>query len=160
MQKTFAVTGSLLLFLSVFLYLHDYFVHGKEAQIELWSNNIQEIVAEAEKLKTGYSKIIVSQKFDEPRMYFLFYTAYSPQQYLQEGGTGSGGYLDERGRFDTYQFKFIKATDLAKDILYIWSSQETQSCLKVVQKIPYRFSETALFGILDPQVSGCKSMLN
>ena len=43
-----------------------------------------------------------------PYIFWLFYSQYPPEKYLQGGGTVSGGFADERNKFDKYEFRNFK----------------------------------------------------
>jgi len=114
----------LLLAFSFYLYLHNYFIHGQNEVVYLWGNGMKEVVSATQKEKKGYDEVVVSMKLNAPLTYFLFYEKYPPEKYLKEGGTISGGFMEEVNRFDKYSFKFLRKGDLKQNILYIWNIDE------------------------------------
>lgn len=86
-------------------YLHQYYVHTNYELSEYWFDSRKEAVAYTEKNKGKYEKVIVSIKVDMPHMFWLYYTKYSPQKYLNNGGTVSGGFEEQKNKFDKYEFR-------------------------------------------------------
>ena len=86
-------------------YLHQYFVHTNYDVAANWKFGRQEAVAFTQALKYKYDRVFVSLTVDMPYIFWLFYANYPPEEYLAEGGTVSGGFADERNKFDKYQFR-------------------------------------------------------
>lgn len=120
----FKLVICILLTCSFYLYLHNYFIHGRNEVIYLWGNGMKEVVWATQKEKKNFDKVIVSMKLNAPLTYFLFYEKYPPAKYLQEGGTISGGFMEEVNKFDKYRFKFIRKEDLKQNVLYVWNINE------------------------------------
>lgn len=149
-----------LITVSFIFYLHNYFVDGRREIVELWGNGMKELVMTTEKTRSAYKQTFVSLKLNQTLSFFLFYTQYAPGKYLAEGGTISGGYLDERNKFATYRFKFITPADMALDTLYVWSVNEVQPCLKPFTTTAYTDSTPhAHLGIFDPAKPQCQEWL-
>lgn len=134
----------ILVTISFYFYTHIYYVHGKETVVELWGNGMKELVNLTSKEKDSYDNIIVSIKLNQPLTFFLFYERYDPAKYLAEGGTISGGYLDENGKFAKYKFMNITPNNLSTRNLYVWDAREEQPCLKAIHTI--KRSDTSFLG--------------
>jgi hypothetical protein len=144
---------------SIYIYLHNYFIHGPQAVIDTWGNGSKEVVTLVDKLKHQYEQVIVSIKSNQPLIFFLYYEKYPPEKYLDEGGTISGGYLDERNKFDKFRFKVIKGDDLSTNYLYVWHAGENQPCLTPLQTVFMTDGKPLVhIGIYNPQVQNCPSM--
>ncbi len=156
LRKTIFYPLFFLVFLISFtFYTHHYFIHGQNTVVELWGNGMRQVIEETKKEKTNYDKVIVSLKLNQPLIFFLFYEKYPPQKYLQEGGTVSGGYLDERGKFEKYQFRNITPQTYALNTLYVWNTGENLPCLKPLKTINQSDGKPlARIGHYDPL--GCK----
>ncbi len=142
--------------ISVYFYLHYYFVHGRIEVIDTWGNGAREVVAKVNELKHRYDRVIVSIKANQPLTFFLYYEKYPPVQYLAEGGTISGGFADERNKYDKYIFKFIKPEDLSVNTLYIWKTDETQPCLEPLYTINQTNGEKLVnIGAYNPDSQSC-----
>lgn len=103
--------GFAALFISIcygFLYYHTmYYVHMDAEVSEDWQYGYKEVVKYTEAHKSAYKKVVVSTSLDQSYIFFLFYTAYNPKDYLARGGT-AGQYGGEvRVAFDAYEFRPI-----------------------------------------------------
>ncbi len=102
------------LMFNVLHYLHNYYVHTNFEVAEDWLYGRKEAALIADRLKISYDKVIVSTKLEQPHIFFLFYLGYDPYKYLAEGGTVSGGFLEEKNHFDKYFFQAIDFNELRK----------------------------------------------
>lgn len=100
-------------------YLHQYYLHTNAEFSKNWMYGRKEAVAWTEKTKNSYEKVLVSLRLEMPHMFWLYYTQYSPKQYVREGGTVSGGFADERNHFDSYEFRNFDYHALPKDKRYL-----------------------------------------
>lgn len=96
-------------------YLHQYYVHTNYELSNKWLYGRKEAVAYTESVKDQYDRILVSPRLEMPYAFWLFYTRYPPETYLAEGGTISGGFADERNRFDKYEFRLFNNDILSRD---------------------------------------------
>lgn len=62
-------------------YLHEYYVHYPQDYPYAWEYGFKELVAYTESVKGRYSKILVTDKYDQPYSLFLFYSKYPPQDF-------------------------------------------------------------------------------
>ena len=62
-------------------YLHQYYVHYPQTYPYAWEYGFKELVAYTESVKDRYSKILVTDKYDQPYILFLFYSKYPPQDF-------------------------------------------------------------------------------
>lgn len=91
-----------------FSYLHQYYIHTNYEAAKYWLYGRKEAALFADRIKNDYDQIIVSTRLEQPHAFFLFYLHYDPQRYLEEGGTVSGGFSENRNHFDKYYFKPIQ----------------------------------------------------
>ena len=72
-----------------------------------------------------------------PYIFWLFYSQYPPERYLKEGGTVSGGFAEERNRFDKYQFRNFKYRQLSGNgnLLLVGTSIDFPPDAKIVKTI-------------------------
>jgi len=96
-------------------YLHQYYVHLNYEVSDRWLYGRKEAVQITEKLKGDYDRVIISTRLEMPHVFWLFYTRYSPTEYLDSGGTASGGFAEDRNRFDKYEFHTFDYNNLPKD---------------------------------------------
>ena len=106
-KKLFAVLVTLTLLGNFAFYLHQYYVHMSYEYSRSWLYGRKEAAGFTEGVKQSYDRIIVSTKLEQPHEFWLYYLKYDPKKYQSEGGTVSGGYLEDRNKFDKYIFKPI-----------------------------------------------------
>src|SRR3989338_393294 len=107
-KNKLAITSTFLILTFNFLfYLHQYYVHMPIEYSRAWLYGRREAALFTKSIKDKYDRVIVSTKIDQPHEFWLYYTKYDPKKYLKEGGTVSGGFLENRNKFDKYQFKPI-----------------------------------------------------
>lgn len=111
---------------NILTYLHQYFIHTNFEVARQWLYGRKEAALFSETVRDKYDKIIVSTKLEQPLVFFLFYLQYDPQAYLNEGGTVSGGYNEDRNHFDKYYFRPIDFEKMRREprVLLIGSPEE------------------------------------
>ena len=62
-------------------YLHQYYVHYPRALPAAWEYGFKELVGYVESVKDRYQRILVTDKYDQPYILFLFYSQYPPAQF-------------------------------------------------------------------------------
>ena len=62
-------------------YLHQYYVHYPQTYPAAWQYGFKEAVSYAESVKDRYEKILVTDKYDQPYILFLFYSKYPPTKF-------------------------------------------------------------------------------
>ena len=142
----FVILTILFLTINNSYYLHQYYIHTNYELSQNWLYGRKEAVFLTEKIKNNYDKVLVSKKVDMPHIFWLFYSQYSPKQYLSEGGTVSGGFADERNRFDKYEFRNYTYKLLPKDkkLLLVGVPSEFPPDATILQTIFYLDGTEAL----------------
>lgn len=127
-------------------YLHQYYVHTDYELSKNWLYGREEAVKITENEKDKYDKVLVSMKVDMPYIFWLYYSKYDPQLYLSEGGTVSGGFADERNKFDKYEFRNFDYNDLPKDqkLLLVSTPDNFPPDAKIIKTVYYRNGTEAL----------------
>lgn len=94
-KKTFVLllTFIVIIFLIRYLYLYHY-VFRFEKSSE-WGDGYKQVVLKTMELQKNYQKVIVTGRYWQPYIYYLFYTKYDPEKY-QRNGSKKG--------FDKYYF--------------------------------------------------------
>ncbi len=100
--------------ISLAFYLHELLIHAPVVNSKTWYYSLEDTVKYTESIKGGYDKIYVSNSIDEPYIFFLLYSAKDPAKYLKQGGTVSGGFKEDRNKFDKYKFVFLDFEKLKK----------------------------------------------
>lgn len=62
-------------------YLHMYYVHYPQAYPMAWDYGFAELVSYVQTVDDSYHQILVTDKYDQPYILFLFYLRYPPQQF-------------------------------------------------------------------------------
>lgn len=106
---------------SLLSFIHQYFVHLPHERSEEWVYGREELAKYLKDYKEKYKKIIVSTRLEWPYIFLLFYSNYDPKKYLSSGGTTSGGWGEERNKFDIFEFhQFDYDKDkITTDTLYV-----------------------------------------
>lgn len=146
-KKIFTAAAGILLLANFSFYLHQYYVHMPTEFSKAWLYGRREAAQFTESIKGNYDRVIVSTKIEQPHEFWLYYLVYDPKKYQQEGGTASGGFLEDRNKFDKYLFRPIdyeKQKQEAKT-LFVGSSKELPTGAKVLKTINYLNKEPAIF---------------
>jgi len=69
-----------------------------------WLYGRKEMVEYILEEKPKYQKVVVSQKIEWGYLWFLWYGPYTPQQYLSQGGTVSGGFEETQNKIGNIEF--------------------------------------------------------
>lgn len=145
-----SVTAGFLIFNFLF-YLHQYYVHMPIEYSKAWLYGRKEAALFSESIKNQYDRVIVSTKLEQPHEFWLYYLKYDPTKYLAEGGTVSGGYLEDKNKFDKYFFKPIdyeKQRTEAKT-LFVGTPKELPTDASILKTINYRSGEPAIYVFSD-----------
>ncbi len=128
---------------SLFYYIHQYFVHLPTDYSAFWQYGRKEAVAAVKDRYNEFDRVVVSTSLDVPHIFFLYYLAYDPARYQKEGGTVSGGFAEERNAFDKFRFKRISDTVIREEqksggrVLYVGMPFEMPKWATPVKTIPY-----------------------
>jgi len=90
-------------------FLHQYFIHYPKTYPEAWEYGIKDLVAYLQHVENNYSKIYVTEKYDQPYIIFLFYLKYPPEKFQKEAVLTSRdkfGFSTVRD-FDNFHFENI-----------------------------------------------------
>lgn len=142
----FLAIALLFLILNFSIYIHQYYVHLPFEYGKFWLDGRKEAVAFTEAIKDNYQKVVVSTKLEMPHLFWLFYSQHDPCQYLQEGGTVSGGWAEEGNKFDNYQFRQFdyRQERTSEGRLFVGTPEEFPSDAKIVKTIYYLDGEKAI----------------
>lgn len=140
-----SVAASLLL-INFSFYLHQYYIHMPVEYSQAWLYGRKEAALYSDSIKTSYNQVIVSTKLDQSHEFWLYYTKYDPVKYQKEGGTTSGGFLEDRNHFDKYQFKPIdyNKQKLESKTLFVGTPTEVGGGAKILKTINYLNGEPAI----------------
>jgi 4-amino-4-deoxy-L-arabinose transferase-like glycosyltransferase len=91
------------------LYLDLYYIHFPKKNSFGWNYGAKEVAKIIEEGKSKYSKIIMTQKYGQPYIFYLFYNQYPPEKYqkqahLKENPWGDVGIVE---RIDNIEFRNV-----------------------------------------------------
>ncbi len=105
------LTGILILFiLSQFMrYEHMYWIHMSKEYPFSSQYGVKELVNYLSNNNSGYKKVLITDRYDQPYILFLFYMKYSPEKFqLEHSLTGKDSYgFSTVNHFDKYYFTRI-----------------------------------------------------
>jgi len=90
-------------------YLDLYYVHYPIKSSEYWQYGYKEVIKEIKSSKDSYNKIVFTQKYGQPYIFWLFYSQYNPSLYqkqalLTENPYGDVGRVE---RIDNIEFRDV-----------------------------------------------------
>ncbi len=113
-----------LLIVNFYYYINMYFIHTPVEYSQWWQYGYKQIVEIANAQQDKYDKIVVTYRYDQPYIFFLFYNSVNPIWYQSEGQKGEIPRMNRQ--FGKYEFRNI---DWGQDknitkTLFIGSPQE------------------------------------
>ncbi|MBI3379811.1 phospholipid carrier-dependent glycosyltransferase [Candidatus Gottesmanbacteria bacterium] len=99
-----------LLIVNFSYYLHMYYLHTPREYSQWWQYGYKQMISEVAKYEKNVDKVIVTYRYDQPYVFFLFYNQIDPDWYQKNWG---GGEIMRANRsFGKYEFHNL---DWAKD---------------------------------------------
>ena len=105
------IWGVLIVFylLGFIRYFDSFIVHLPKENSQYWQYGYKEMVRYVAKNKDGYEKVIFTQKYMQPYIYYLFYNQYDPAEYqrkakLTEDPRGDVGTVEQ---LDNIEFRNV-----------------------------------------------------
>lgn len=143
LKRSFLV---LIYFGNMFYYLDMYYLHGPLEQAESWQYGYKQVVDEVKKIKSNYTNVVITYKYDQPYIYFLFYEKTDPSWY-QQYWLGKNLEIERFERtFGNYIFRDIEweQDKNLKNTLLVGTPREIpQDSLGVIKEINYPNGEVA-----------------
>lgn len=94
-----------LFLLNFFYYLHMYYIHTPSEYSQWWQYGYKEAVKTAAAYEKDFNEVIVTYRYDQPYIFFLFYNQTDPSWYQENWG---GGEIQRANRsFGKYEFRNI-----------------------------------------------------
>jgi len=72
---------------NIMYYINQYFAHTNFDKQQYWQYGYQQVVDYTNQSEFANKRIIFSSEFEQPYIFYLFYSQYDPQTYLQRGGS-------------------------------------------------------------------------
>lgn len=127
--------------LNFYYYTHQYFVHTNTLFQKDWQYGYKEAVSFAAKYQNKNQKIIFDHNFEQPYIFYLFYTKYNPVKYIKEGG--SERIWQQCFSIDSTYFGSCER-HLKTGTIYITTHPETATNMKEIKRIFFTNGEPAV----------------
>lgn len=125
---------------NIMYYFYQYYVRTPIAYGYFWQYGYKQIVKYAKEHENQFDKILITYKYDQPYIYYLFYNKIDPSWYQKNWDYNKNGHVDRFKRvIGKYEFRAI---DWAKDknipnALIIASPDEVPQEAAVIQEIRF-----------------------
>jgi 4-amino-4-deoxy-L-arabinose transferase-like glycosyltransferase len=108
-------------------YFDLYFLHLNHEFSQYWQYGYEQIINYVQQNRNKYDKIVISENLEQPYIFFLFYTKYTPSLYQKTGGS----YMNN---FDIFEFRTINWVNEITDgkTLYIGTAKEIENPNKLL----------------------------
>lgn len=130
-RKMKIFTGIILMIILSFEFVHyleSYYVHYPKRYPLSWEYGFSEMVDKLQKYQSDFSKVVITDRYDQPYILVLFYEKYDPTKYQPQA------ILSERDKFnfgtvrnfDQYEFHKITKEEIvsSKNTLFIAAPEE------------------------------------
>ena len=89
--------------LSMFFYLHQYYLHGKVYRPWYRQDGYKQLVEDVKGMEKSYDKVVVTNRESAPTIFFLFYSSYAPVRFWNDTKNPNTQDFD-RVNFANYEF--------------------------------------------------------
>lgn len=112
-RKVIFTLAILVCALNIIYYFHQYYVHTPIETSESWQYGSKELFLTLAKMDKNYDKVIVTYKYDQPYIFYLFYNKIDPWWYQKNWNYNGDKTVDRMRRIiGKYEFRNI---DYGKD---------------------------------------------
>ncbi len=121
-----------------FVYFLDaYFIHQPFHNAKYWYYGYKQIVGKVWPAKDNYTKVIVQQGYNQPYIYFLFYTQFDPANYQKQAKlVVAGPDVGLVPRVDDIDFVDLNLPDLRNQANYLIVAEYAKVPDEVIKGIP------------------------
>lgn len=109
-------------------YFHQYFIHLPKQYALEWEYGFSQVVPYVMTNLNKYQKIVITNRYDQPYILFLFYSSYDPIKYQQDFKTvGENNFgFSTVTSFDKFEFRPIAKEEFrnSKKILFVGTGEE------------------------------------
>ncbi len=136
---TFLFCGGIVFF-SIYLFLHNYFVHFPKNFSYEWQYGYKQAVEEAERLKNNYDYIAFTNGYGRPYIYVLFYTNITPLEYWKQRSESRdifGFYTVTKAGKYFFREQLVDPSDVGKKVLYVGRKQDIPNDFKKIKTINF-----------------------
>lgn len=121
MSSVWRVGLLFIIVLNIFYYLDVYYIHTPYEVSQSWQYGYKDVVRFLAQRENQVSHIIVTNKYDQPYIYFLFYRMVNPSDYQQETlGQEPSQTLRKFGKYEFRKINWDK-DDALRDVIIVGS---------------------------------------
>lgn len=95
------------------IYLNQYYVETPRLYGYFWQAGNKEAILKARELEKNYDEIIMSYKYDQPYIYYLFYNKFDPKTYQKNWSSVNQEYERFYRKIGKYSFENININELS-----------------------------------------------
>lgn len=95
----FVIPYSLFALVNIAAYFHLYYVHTPKETSQAWQYGYKQMIEWVMPRKSNWDKIVITNSYDQPYIYTLWYGNYSPKIWTNDG--------EFANRFDNFEFRSI-----------------------------------------------------
>lgn len=126
--------------LNMIYYLDMYYIHGPIEQAVSWQYGYKEMVSEVSKIKSNYENVVITYKYDQPYIYFLFYEKTDPSWYQNYWKDKDLEIQRFERKFGNYEFRNIdweKDKNLINTLLVGTPAEIPQGAQGIIKEINF-----------------------
>ncbi len=82
--KMFFISLFLSFFISIIYFLDSYFIHMPVHDARYWNYGYKQVITKLLPIQNNYKNIYFQQSYDQPYIYYLFYSKYDPKTYQRQ----------------------------------------------------------------------------
>lgn len=86
-RKFIFLTISILLVINLFYFIHNYFNHTHSEYGKYWQHGYEEVMKSANSYSKKGEKVLISEEFEQPYIFYLFHNQIEPSRFLAAGGS-------------------------------------------------------------------------
>lgn len=125
---------------NMFYFLHQYFVHTDTDHQKDWQYGYREAIESLNVYNDSNKRVIFSNNFEQPHIFYLFYTQYDPEKYIASGGSSRTA----KECFAIERVHFGKCLDKLRDgDIYVAAENAEISDTKEVKRFEYQNGDPA-----------------
>ncbi len=129
----------LVIFFFVLRFLHQYFVHLPKTYALEWQNGFSQLVNYVNENEGKYNKVVITDRYDQPYILWLFYTQTDPklyQSYQKSLGKSQYGFLSLNG-FDKYEFRESSVEEYSNNPNTLFVTSKEVSSGNILKQIKF-----------------------
>jgi len=137
LKTLFCVVFCLFYILNFVYFLDSYFIHQPLHNAKYWYYGYKQVVNKVWLVRDNYKKTVIQQSYNQPYIYFLFYTRFDPARYQKQANLVlSGPDVGLVDYVDNVEFKNLNLPDLRNQNNYLIVADYAKIPDEVIKGIP------------------------